>query len=936
MNVELFPFQKRAVAELRARTFEAIGSYQRTKIPQVVSLQAPTGAGKTIIMAALVEEIFFGNEIYDEQPEAIFVWLSDSPALNEQSKQKFNLKANKINISQCVTIEDGSFDKDVLSDGTIYFLNTQKLTKSGNLSKHSDSRQYTIWETLEKTVREKSDHLYFIIDEAHRGMQGKKASEATTIMQRFIKGSNEYKLLPMPVILGVSATASRFNALVGNTTSTLQKCIITPADVRASGLLKARIFITYPEDPEKQNELALLQAAAAEWKNKCDHWEQYCREQHYAQVNPILVIQVLAGSGKSISDTNIDDVIAAIEEKVGIPFKENEVVHTFGSVSELSANGLNIPHIEPTNITEDKRVKVVLFKENLSTGWDCPRAETMMSFRKAQDTTYIAQLLGRMIRTPLQCHIKVDDYLNDVRLFLPHFNREGVSSVIDEFKNTEGSEIPVDVEGEIYGNSNFVTYTIRPRHSKKGEIWEGQLRLEDNGNEVNELNSEKSLEQQEIENVPKSSVIETRSYEPQGIDHNSPVTISSLTEYRSVDDSTPRIFEQMRLPDVIDRENIARFINEQGLLTYVVRKTKINSYLKSLLSLATFLTQNSIYIEATKVVKSDVVALIHDYIEQLHSQDRYKALANQVLEMKLSVRIFDILGDDNMGEYDSESIITTESDLDRQLRRAEFKLGNFGFTNDYGKMYCDEDDPSGYKIDCILFAADDICIAQLNRYAENKFHELNDVYRRKIAFQSERCQREYSSIVANGDAVSKHNFSLPEAISVRSESDGTAYKNHLLVGEESGVAVFKLNSWERGVLEEEQSRTDFVCWLRNISKSNWSLCIPYQKDGETLPMYPDFIIVRYTPDTGYIIDILEPHNSEYKDNLGKAKGLAEYVKNEQRIGRVQLIRTSKDASGKNKFIRLDLSKSAINMKVLKAMTNDELDHIFDTDGIFAS
>lgn len=119
MNVELFPFQKRAVAELRARTFEAIGSYQRTKIPQVVSLQAPTGAGKTIIMAALVEEIFFGNEIYDEQPEAIFVWLSDSPALNEQSKQKFNLKANKINISQCVTIEDGSFDKDVLSDGTI-------------------------------------------------------------------------------------------------------------------------------------------------------------------------------------------------------------------------------------------------------------------------------------------------------------------------------------------------------------------------------------------------------------------------------------------------------------------------------------------------------------------------------------------------------------------------------------------------------------------------------------------------------------------------------------------------------------------------------------------------------------------------------------------------------------------------------------------------
>ena len=31
----------------------------------------------------------------------------------------------------------------------------------------------------------------------------------------------------------------------------------------------------------------------------------------------------------------------------------------------------------------------------------CPRAETMMSFRRAEDYTYIAQLLGRVIRTPL-------------------------------------------------------------------------------------------------------------------------------------------------------------------------------------------------------------------------------------------------------------------------------------------------------------------------------------------------------------------------------------------------------------------------------------------------------------------------------------------------------------------------------------------------------
>ena len=53
MKVELFPFQKRALADIRMKTAEAMGSYHRTHAPQVVSFTAPTGAGKTIIMASL-------------------------------------------------------------------------------------------------------------------------------------------------------------------------------------------------------------------------------------------------------------------------------------------------------------------------------------------------------------------------------------------------------------------------------------------------------------------------------------------------------------------------------------------------------------------------------------------------------------------------------------------------------------------------------------------------------------------------------------------------------------------------------------------------------------------------------------------------------------------------------------------------------------------
>lgn len=67
-------------------------------------------------------------------PDAIFIWLSDSPELNQQSGNKFYFNSN-VNSSQLVTIDDETFNRRILKDGKIYFLNTQKLGKSSNLTK---------------------------------------------------------------------------------------------------------------------------------------------------------------------------------------------------------------------------------------------------------------------------------------------------------------------------------------------------------------------------------------------------------------------------------------------------------------------------------------------------------------------------------------------------------------------------------------------------------------------------------------------------------------------------------------------------------------------------------------------------------------------------------------------------------------------------------
>lgn len=716
MKVELFPFQIRALSDIRMKTAEALGSYHRTHAPQVVSFTAPTGAGKTIIMSALIESILYGDDSYAEQPNAIIVWLSDSPQLNEQSKLKIDSKADKIRLSQCVTVTEDSFDKETFEDGHIYFLNTQKLSVTSKLTKNGDNRSYTIWETLANTVRDKSDRLYFIIDEAHRGMQGREASKATTIMQKFIKGSDEDHIPPMPVVIGMSATTQRFNALVEGTSSTIHKSIVTADEVRASGLLKDRIVITYPEASAVNNDMAILQAAADDWKEKWEHWTQYCFEQHYAYVNPILIIQVLNGTGGKLTDTNLDDCIAKIEERTGFKLESGQVVHTFGgTTASLTVNGLEVRYEEPSRIADDRNIRVVFFKENLSTGWDCPRAETMMSFKHANDATYIAQLLGRMVRTPMQMHIQVDDVLNDVHLYLPYFNEETVKDVVEALQSTEGGDIPTDVFGESLSEKRFETLTVKPKKKTQTSI-PGQMTLE-------------AFESQNTETQPLASITDTQSesaplQQQTQIPDAAEVTPAqpAATLQRMGTESTQTVQPdvtptadaqpsatvasetvtpdslQEKAADLFDREAVMKFINDAGLLSYNVRALRINDYLKSLYRMAHLLSMSKLRREAIREVQNEIVQIIHDYVEDLKAKGKYDDLVQQVKQFKLSTQIFDVFGEtvDNYSVHDM--FTTTDTDIERQFQIADVKLGREGIGMAYGNKYGDLSDPTAFKV----------------------------------------------------------------------------------------------------------------------------------------------------------------------------------------------------------------------------------------------
>jgi type III restriction enzyme len=449
MRIEPKDFQDDAVHRLAEEIESARREIDRGR-PQAVVLSSPTGSGKTVIMTLLMERMWAGHEAIAANPNAIFLWLSDSPELNLQSKDKIEAASDIFPRSQLVII-DNNFDRESFSPGHIYFLNTQKLGVASLLTKNGDGRTWTIWQTIENTAKASPAHFNVIIDEAHRGMgQSAKAETATrTIMQRFIKGASEVGLCPVPLVMGMSATPERFHRVLEGAQRITRPVDVSAEDVRESGLIKDRIILDIA-DEDQPADWTLLRDAALRTLEYAKEWKRYCKAQGIAPaVDPVLVVQVEDGTQKELTRTDLARAVEVLEKVYG-SFADGELAHCFQDEGDVPAGGRRIRKIEASKIQYDPNVRVVFFKMALTTGWDCPRAEVMMSFRRASDHTLIAQLVGRMVRTPLARRIENNDFLGSVALFLPHYDEEGLKAIVEKLEDPDtGSPVKVERKADL-------------------------------------------------------------------------------------------------------------------------------------------------------------------------------------------------------------------------------------------------------------------------------------------------------------------------------------------------------------------------------------------------------------------------------------------------------------------------------------------------------
>lgn len=445
MKFTLKDYQRDAVRDALSNLGKARRLWRGESDKTAFSLTAATGAGKTVMAAAALEALFHGDDEFDfdADPGAVVIWFSDDPSLNEQTRFRLMEASDRINHADLVVVEN-TFNRPRFDAGKIYFLNTQKLGKNSLLVRGQDPeeleakagallpetrpdlRAYTIWDTIQNTIEDPELTLYLVLDEAHRGMSNATVKEKGTIVQRLING---FGSVPgIPAVWGISATVERFNKAIESAGKhiKLPNVVVDAVKVQESGLIKDTILLDIP-DEIGDFDAVLVRRATDKLKESTIAWHEYTKQQEDARsVVPLMVLQVPNTPDPNEIGRALDTIFERYPE-----LPSASVAHVFGDHTTQRFANHDVPYIEPQRVQESTWVRVLIAKDAISTGWDCPRAEVMVSFRAAVDRTHITQLLGRMVRSPLARRIPGNDRLNSVNCLLPKFNRKTVEEVVD-------------------------------------------------------------------------------------------------------------------------------------------------------------------------------------------------------------------------------------------------------------------------------------------------------------------------------------------------------------------------------------------------------------------------------------------------------------------------------------------------------------------------
>lgn len=343
-TIKLKDFQTKTVNKLLDAT--SVGEKKE------VLLQAPTGSGKTIILLSYIEEYLKENK------NTIFVWLTPGKGdLEEQSRNKMLLYLPNL---ESKNIQDVLLQGFNAKDSA--FINWETITKKGNTALKEAERK-----NLYERVHESHNNGYkfiVIVDEEH--------------LNKTVKAEAIIEYMNPEYIVRVSATTK--------TNKEAEYIEINELDVINEGLITRALYINenVSNDNVLSNEHEYLLDLAIEKRKAIK--EEYVKRN--IQVNPLIIIQV-----PSNSDELINQIESILEERKYSYDRQNLAIW----LADRKENTLDIENNESNQ-------SILIMKQAISTGWDCPRAKILVKLRDNMSEDFETQTIGRIRRMPQAKH----------------------------------------------------------------------------------------------------------------------------------------------------------------------------------------------------------------------------------------------------------------------------------------------------------------------------------------------------------------------------------------------------------------------------------------------------------------------------------------------------------------------------------------------------
>jgi len=357
-------YQQNAIQKLLTRSKELLEHSGEKKIV----FKSPTGSGKTIMAAEFLKQLVDDKSV--KTPLA-FVWTAPRK-LHTQSKQKLVKYYEDSHALECSDFEDLT-DRQI-GENEILFLNWESINKKDkNTIVKENEKEFYLGKIIENT-KEEGREIVLIIDESHH--------HATSEISQSLIADIAPRLT-----IEVSATP-----IMQNPDDFVS---VNLEDVKLEGMIKKSVilnpgFKNILEGDNLTTELAdgmdamVLEQAL---QNREELAEAY--KEAGVDINPLLLIQ-LPDRKTQQEDQIKDDVIRLLKDKYK-KTTENGKLAIY-----LSEEKENLENISKN----DHETEVLIFKQAIALGWDCPRAQILVLFRDWKSLTFSVQTVGRIMRMP--------------------------------------------------------------------------------------------------------------------------------------------------------------------------------------------------------------------------------------------------------------------------------------------------------------------------------------------------------------------------------------------------------------------------------------------------------------------------------------------------------------------------------------------------------